>query len=359
MVQPQSPADQCAKNHRAYGGLPQEQETPPVLAVIQGQEVKLVDSQYLGVQINKELSELAYEFLSYGQKHVLWGHSDLWPPNSDQFVVESEWTFVLNLKKCLHGVPERSRSREWDRQMYGSLQLTAVFIIIIFSINRLSLKSPNKVERVHHMILELEVMSSVCLSNHTLKREAAEWSTESVHRLLKQFSEERRQQAGGEGWWWWWWWLCVVTWLKVGGGGGPPGGGGGGGGMGILLLLQHTPDHPETHKHITWRFSAVVTIATKQEKLKRNVRHVDDSAPCLHWAVLQIQTVRLLDAVLTVLRLRASPQNRGGGATTKGAGGAEGGPWRRHSQSDRFILNSPLLFVLWQKHPSLQTAVRH
>lgn len=43
---------------------------------------------------------------------------------------------------------------------------------------------------------------------------------------------------------------CVcVTWLKVGGGGGPPGGGGGGGGMGILLLLQPTPDHPETHKH--------------------------------------------------------------------------------------------------------------
>lgn len=45
--------------------------------------------------------------------------------------------------------------------------------------------------------------------------------------------------------------VCVVTWLKVGGVGGPPGGGGGGGGMGILLLLQHTPDDPETHTNDT------------------------------------------------------------------------------------------------------------
>lgn len=39
-----------------------------------------------------------------------------------------------------------------------------------------------------------------------------------------------------------------LTWLKVGGGGGPPGGGGGGGGMGILQLIQHTPDHLK-HRH--------------------------------------------------------------------------------------------------------------
>ncbi len=35
---------------------------------------------------------------------------DLWPPNSNQFIFESKWTFVSNLKKFPQGVPEILRS---------------------------------------------------------------------------------------------------------------------------------------------------------------------------------------------------------------------------------------------------------
>ena len=31
----------------------------------------------------------------YGQKCVLWGHNDLWPPNSGQFISEPKWIFVV------------------------------------------------------------------------------------------------------------------------------------------------------------------------------------------------------------------------------------------------------------------------
>ena len=40
-----------------------------------------------------------YKFLSYYPKCVWWGHSDLWPPNSNQFILESKLTFVPHLKK--------------------------------------------------------------------------------------------------------------------------------------------------------------------------------------------------------------------------------------------------------------------
>ena len=33
------------------------------------------------------------------KKSVLWGHSDLWPPKSDQFILETKGTFVPNLKE--------------------------------------------------------------------------------------------------------------------------------------------------------------------------------------------------------------------------------------------------------------------
>ena len=36
----------------------------------------------------------------------------LQPPKSNQFILESKWTFVLNMKKFPQGVPEISHSRE-------------------------------------------------------------------------------------------------------------------------------------------------------------------------------------------------------------------------------------------------------
>ncbi len=33
---------------------------------------------------------------------------------NNQFILESKWTFVPNLKKFPQGVPEISRSRKWD-----------------------------------------------------------------------------------------------------------------------------------------------------------------------------------------------------------------------------------------------------
>lgn len=48
--------------------------------------------------------------MSYGQKHVLWGHSDpdLWPPNSNQFILVFKW--------MLHQIPSRP---SWNRQAQG------------------------------------------------------------------------------------------------------------------------------------------------------------------------------------------------------------------------------------------------
>ncbi len=39
---------------------------------------------------------------------------DLWPPNSNQFILESKWTFVAVVMKFPPGNPEISRSQEWD-----------------------------------------------------------------------------------------------------------------------------------------------------------------------------------------------------------------------------------------------------
>lgn len=62
---------------------------------------------------------LTYDYLSYGQKHILWGHSDLdlYPPNSHQFIIESEWMFASYLKKFPQGVVEISHSQEWDKHL--------------------------------------------------------------------------------------------------------------------------------------------------------------------------------------------------------------------------------------------------
>lgn len=44
--------------------------------------------------------------MSYGQKQIWWGHSDLLPAKSNQLILDSKWTFVLNLKKFHESVPE-------------------------------------------------------------------------------------------------------------------------------------------------------------------------------------------------------------------------------------------------------------
>ena len=41
--------------------------------------------------------------------------SDLWPSKSNQFILESYWTFAPNLKTFPRGVPEISCSQGWDR----------------------------------------------------------------------------------------------------------------------------------------------------------------------------------------------------------------------------------------------------
>ena len=55
---------------------------------------------------------------------IWWDNSDLdlWPPNSNQFIPESKWTFVPNLKKFPQGVPEILRWREgtmWKHNVSG------------------------------------------------------------------------------------------------------------------------------------------------------------------------------------------------------------------------------------------------
>lgn len=71
----------------------------------------------------KKIKVYEYTFLclvfarSYGQKRVLWGHSDRdhWPPKYNQFIFETNWMLVTSLKNIPHGIPEISRSSEWDR----------------------------------------------------------------------------------------------------------------------------------------------------------------------------------------------------------------------------------------------------
>ncbi len=60
------------------------------------------------VMVCKILSLLAYKFLSFGQKHVLWLKVpfDLWLPKSNKFIVESDWKHLPNLRKFLSGVTE-------------------------------------------------------------------------------------------------------------------------------------------------------------------------------------------------------------------------------------------------------------
>lgn len=48
-----------------------------------------------------KLSELAYEFLGYGQTCVLWGPRDIWPPKHNHFICESKWPFAPNMKKLI------------------------------------------------------------------------------------------------------------------------------------------------------------------------------------------------------------------------------------------------------------------
>lgn len=55
------------------------------------------------------------EFLGYCQTCVMWVHSDLWPPHSNQFVLESDWRSVPILKIMPRGV--REIFWEWDGQM--------------------------------------------------------------------------------------------------------------------------------------------------------------------------------------------------------------------------------------------------
>lgn len=54
--------------------------------------------------------------MSYGHKHVWWGHSDLWPLKSNQCILESRWTFNANLKKLPRGVLQILHLRERYRR---------------------------------------------------------------------------------------------------------------------------------------------------------------------------------------------------------------------------------------------------
>ena len=53
--------------------------------------------------------------MSYGQKHVLWGHSDLdlWRPHFNQFKLKSERTFIPDVKNSSPGVPDILPSLKW------------------------------------------------------------------------------------------------------------------------------------------------------------------------------------------------------------------------------------------------------
>lgn len=52
--------------------------------------------------------------LNYGLIHVMCGHFDLWPSKSNQFILESKWMFVPNLKEFSKGFPEIAGFQKWD-----------------------------------------------------------------------------------------------------------------------------------------------------------------------------------------------------------------------------------------------------
>ena len=61
-----------------------------------------------------------YEIFSNGQKKLL---CDLWPFSTKiEFILESKWTFVPNLRKFPLCVLEISRSQEWDGPTCGRME---------------------------------------------------------------------------------------------------------------------------------------------------------------------------------------------------------------------------------------------
>lgn len=78
---------------------------------------KLRNSNLTGVQMYTAASwwfKSSYEPLSKGQKCVLWGQSDLRPPTSNEFTLESKRT-LPDFKKFLI-----SRSNEWRKRQKAS-----------------------------------------------------------------------------------------------------------------------------------------------------------------------------------------------------------------------------------------------
>ncbi len=85
-------------------------------------------------------------FLRY-RIHRIGGPSDLWPPKSNQVILESKWTFIPNLKNLPQGISEILNSQTWPRQMWHHSDLdlwpmtTKIYIFSLLNSLRVGWKS--------------------------------------------------------------------------------------------------------------------------------------------------------------------------------------------------------------------------
>ena len=76
-----------------------------------------VKLQFTSISVQNVITSSFYpirHLFTFTRMGRTWGHSDLWPPKSNQLIFHSKCTFVPNVKKSAQGVPEISLSQEWD-----------------------------------------------------------------------------------------------------------------------------------------------------------------------------------------------------------------------------------------------------
>lgn len=79
-------------------------------------------AEYYNVTVNltSELLDISHNFLFHPIRllYLYKCHSHLWPPNSNQFILESTWTFSTSFKEIPSIVVEISSSQEEQLQFY-------------------------------------------------------------------------------------------------------------------------------------------------------------------------------------------------------------------------------------------------